>query len=175
MSLLSWAQEEKIHLPKVSDHSHNGTSQEEMNIKEKVPLLPGEMKAGKPHSTTHLSHRMEPVCPRLPGLVGKVCVCICLSVPGLDLLAPRASGESVCVSVCVCLCLCVYTCMQARGTQAGGKGPSPWTVNWQLESPVGDGGGDKEDMNHCLAPSRGRVATTNLFTWVWVGGLLWRL
>ena len=172
---MSWAQEEKIHLPKVSDHSPNGTSQEEMNVREKVALLPGEMEAGKPHSTTHLSHRMDPVCSRLPGLVGKECLCACVNVyvclfQILTLLAPWAGGESVCVPVSVCVC----TCMQAGGTQAEGQGPSPCTVNWQLESP-GEGGGDKEDMNHRLAPSRGRVATTNLFTWVWVGGLLWQL
>lgn len=151
-----------------------------MNVREKVALFPGEMEAGKPRSTTHLSHRMEPVCPRLPGLVGKVCLCACVCVYAclfqvLTLLAPWAGGESVCVSVCVFLCLCVCTCMQAGGTQPEGKGPSPWTVNWQLESLVGEGGGDNEDMNHLLAPSRGRVATTNLFTWVWVGGLPWRL
>ena len=114
-----------------------------------------------------------------------MCACVCVYVclfQVLTLLAPWAGGECVCVCVCVCvcLCLCVYTCTQPGGTQAGGtqaagKGPSPWTVNWQLESPVGEGGGDKEDMNHRLAPSRGKVATTNLLTWVWVGGLLWQL
>ena len=122
MSLSSWAQEEKIYLPKVSNHSPNGTSQEEMNVREKVALLPGEMKAGKPHSTTHLSHQMEPVCPKLPGPVGKVCVClcvcICLSVPGLD--SPGSLGWwGVCVCVCVCVPVSVCVHVHAAWRHAG--------------------------------------------------------
>ena len=112
MSLLSWAKEQEVRLLKVLDHSPDGTSQQDMNVREKVALLPGETQAGKPHSTVRLSHRMEPVCS------GSVLV----------LLVPWAGRAGLCVSGVE---------GRERESRLEGRvppGPSPWpggTGSWR--------------------------------------------
>lgn len=109
MSLLSWAEEQGVRLLKALDHSPDGTSQKEVNVREKVALLPGETQAGKPHSPVRLSHGMEPD----------------RSGSFLALLVPWAGREGLCVSGVE---------GGERESRLEGRVPSPWpggTGSWR--------------------------------------------